>query len=234
MSGRILALLGDSFHASGGIAQFNRDLIVAWAELENIAEIVLVPRFASEPGSDLPERVVERSPLSSLPLYVLKAALESIRRPPFDIIFCGHLNMVPLAVTLSKLTGTPVWLQLHGIEAWSRPSPAVHWSAERAALVTCVSRQTRRLFLRWANLPPQQVLVLPNTVAEKFNWNDAPDPRPVGHMWAGNKVLLTVARLSAQEGYKGHDKIIRCMPALSTEFDNLIYAIAGTGDQQET
>ena len=87
MSGRILALLGDSFHASGGIAQFNRDLIVAWAELDAVTEIVLLPRFASEFGSefksDLPDKVVEKSPTSSLPLYVLKATLESIFRPPW-------------------------------------------------------------------------------------------------------------------------------------------------------
>ena len=79
MSGRVLALLGDSFHASGGIAQFNRDLIAAWAEKDSVTEIVLVPRFATGSRSDLPGKVVERPPVSSLILYVLSAALESIR-----------------------------------------------------------------------------------------------------------------------------------------------------------
>lgn len=53
-------------------------------------------------------------------------------------------------------------------------------------------------------------------------------------MWAGKKVILTVARLSAEEAYKGHDRVIRCLPALSAEFDNLVYVIAGVGDQQST
>ena len=232
MSGRVLALLGDSFYASGGIAQFNRDLIAAWVEMDSVTEIVLVPRFATGSRSGLPGKVVEKPPVRSLILYVLSAALESIRRPSFDFIFCGHLNMIPLAVILSRMTGTPVWLQLHGIEAWEKPSRTMRWSVERTALVTCVSRHTRRMFLRWACLPTHRVLVLPNTVGEQFNQNGKRDLQIANHELAENTVILTVSRLSTKEGYKGHDRVIGCMPELCAEFDNLVYAIAGAGDLQ--
>jgi len=232
MNGRVLALLGDSFHAPGGIAQFNRDLIQAWTKMEAVSKIVLVPRNLHGPAPDLPDKVVERSPAGFLPFYILKAVLESIPRPRFDVIFCGHLNMVPLAIILSKITGTPVWLQLHGIEAWNKPSRAVRWATERVALITCVSRHTRRMFLHWADVPSYNVLVLPNTVGEQFHWNGKCHSRGAEHMWAGKKVMLTVARLSSEEAYKGHDRVIRCLPALSADFDNLIYVIAGVGDQQ--
>jgi phosphatidylinositol alpha-1,6-mannosyltransferase len=89
------------------------------------------------------------------------------------------------------------------------------------------------MFLRWANVPSHNALILPNTVAEQFNWIGKRNPRPAEHVWAGSKVMLTVSRLSTREGYKGHDKVIRCMPALSREYDSLIYAIAGVGDQQD-
>jgi phosphatidylinositol alpha-1,6-mannosyltransferase len=47
------------------------------------------------------------------------------------------------------------------------------------------------------------------------------------------KVILTVARLDARNGYKGHDKIIRMLPSLLEQHNNrLVYLIAGVGEDQ--
>lgn len=230
MTGRILVLLGDSFQASGGIAQFNRDLISAWAEMDTIEEVVLVPRHASDSKNGLPRKVVQTAPVHHLFQYILGAIRTSFRRSPFDFIFCAHLNFVPLAFAVSRMLGIPMWLHLHGIEAWEKPSRVVRWSAEGSTLITSVSRHTRRMFLRWVNLAPQIVHILPNTFGRQFN--------PVGERsssiekygLAGKKVLLTVSRLSSQDDYKGHNKVIRCLPELCSEFDDLVYAIGGEGD----
>ena len=46
---------------------------------------------------------------------------------------------------------------------------------------------------------------------------------------AGRQVLMTVARLSSPERYKGIDEILELMPSLVREDPNLTYLIAGEG-----
>ena len=42
--------------------------------------------------------------------------------------------------------------------------------------------------------------------------------------------MLTVARMTLAEQYKGHDVVIRAMPALLSRFPQLVYDIVGEGD----
>jgi glycosyltransferase involved in cell wall biosynthesis len=46
------------------------------------------------------------------------------------------------------------------------------------------------------------------------------------------KVLLTLARLSASERYKGIDEVLECLPALVRRVPALSYVIAGDGDDR--
>ena len=106
----------------------------------------------------------------------------------------------------------------------------VRWAAERAELVTCVSRYTRRRFLSWARLAPETVRVLPNTVEPRFS----PGPQDAALRSRlrveGRQVLLTVGRLAASERYKGHDVVLRALAQLQAAMPDLVYVIAGDGD----
>jgi phosphatidylinositol alpha-1,6-mannosyltransferase len=178
----------------------------------------------------LPPKVVQKAPVRGLFQYMLGAVSTAIRHGPFEYVFCAHLNYAPLAFVVARLLGIPMWLQLHGIEAWAKPSRLVRWSAEQSSIVTSVSRHTRRMFLRWADLHPHVIRVLPNTVGEQFRPDGDRDSAREKYGLSDKKVLLTVSRLSKQDRYKGHEDVVRCMPALCSEFDNLIYVIAGDGD----
>ena len=48
--------------------------------------------------------------------------------------------------------------------------------------------------------------------------------------WEGRKVLLTAARVVPR---KGQDTLIRALPGLLPEFNNLLYVIAGSGEESE-
>jgi phosphatidylinositol alpha-1,6-mannosyltransferase len=126
----------------------------------------------------------------------------------------------------------PLWLQLHGIEAWNSPGRMVRLAAERAHLVTAVSRYTRRRFLEWAINDPSTVKVLPNTFEPRF----FPGPKPgrlIERLGLENqKILLTVARLSALERYKGHDRVIAALPHVLAQHPNVMYLIVGDGDDR--
>ena len=89
---------------------------------------------------------------------------------------------------------------------------------------------TKQRFLGWTGLRQEQGCVLPNSIAIEDFGPGAPDDRLVERYGLrGRKVILTVARLSALDRYKGIDEIMEVLPALARDFPNITYLIAGDG-----
>ena len=193
--------------------------------------MVVLPREGrAEPGT-VPQAIDQRVPRGRAG-FITAALLTAWRDGPFDAVFCGHINLAPAAAFVAALLRAPLWLQLHGVEAWQPLSPARRWAAERAALVTAVSRHTRNRFLGLARVEPWRVRVLPNTVDDRF----APGPKSEllikRHGLHGKTVLLTVGRLSAAEHGKGHDRVIAALPTLAAARPDIAYLIVGEGDDR--
>jgi phosphatidylinositol alpha-1,6-mannosyltransferase len=228
----ILALMTDAFGSLGGIAQYNRDLVAALARCSDANRVVVLPRLGSADAAALPAGVCQLAPHGDKVAYSLAALRVALTRGPFDAVFCGHLYMGPLAAVIARILRVPLWLQLHGREAWEPMDRWQRWAAERASLVTAVSRYTRRRFLAFTGVDPARVRVLPNTVATGF----APGPKPIRlldrHALHGKKVLLTVGRLAPDERGKGHDKVIDALPVIVAAYPDLVYLVAGTGGDQ--
>ena len=225
---KILALVTDAFGASGGIAQYNRDFLTALAIQTDINTIKVLPRNGDP--EQAPDNIEQLPSQQSTWLYAVITFWRALKYKP-GLIFCGHLNFLPLAWLISKLTSAPIWLQLHGIDAWERPNGLTAKLTEKVNLVTCVSRYTRRRFLSWANIRHSNVKILPNTISEFINQqNDPVFEENLGIK--GKKIILTVGRLSASEHYKGHDRIIACLPQLLKQMPNLCYLIVGDGDDR--
>ncbi len=226
---RILALATEAYGGLGGIAQANRDLFDALSEMH---QIIILPRKSNDGIYPLAQQGMQKLPRCGRLNYALGALINLRREGPFDLIFCGHIFMAPLAFVLSKMSQIPFWVHTHGIEVWDKPNPWVRYSAEQARLVTCVSRYTRRKFLGWANRAPQRVRILPDTYSPRF----APGPKPKSlicrYGLQSKKILLTVGRLSSKEKYKGHDKVISILPRVVEKFPGIAYVIAGDGDDR--
>jgi phosphatidylinositol alpha-1,6-mannosyltransferase len=229
----ILALVTDAFDGIGGIAQYNQDLLSALALSSQVSKILVVPRHAGHLRDALPEKVYQTSPRSERISYAAHVLARALSRTSFDVVFCGHLHMTPLAILISETFKKPMWLQLHGIEAWETPGRLVRAAAERSALVTAVSRYTRQKFLGWANLPPERVQVLPNTFKPQFAAGAKRHDLVEHHHLHGSRVLLTVSRLAASEGYKGHDRVITALPRVLEHFPDVVYLIVGDGDDRQ-
>ncbi len=225
---KIIALVTDAFGAEGGIAQYNQDFLTALAIQSDVVDLRVLPRNGV--SEKVPDNIEQLSSQQSTWLYTVISLWRAVKYKP-DLVFCGHLNFLPLAWLISKLIGIPIWLQLHGIDAWERPNGVTGRLAEKVNLVTCVSRYTRRRFLSWANITHSNVKILPNTISKFINHQKDPVfEESLGIK--GKKTLLTVGRLSASECYKGHDRIIACLPRLLKQEPNLIYLIAGDGDDR--
>src|SRR5690242_13926539 len=144
----LLALVTDAFGGRGGIAQYNRDFLSALAESGTASSIIVVPRRAPEPiAKALP--VQQLSPKSSRLSYAVAtffaAAIRSV-----DVVSSAHIHLAPLAAVIARAARATLIVQLHGIEAWKRPTLLQRAAVESADLILCVSRYTRARVLAWA------------------------------------------------------------------------------------
>jgi phosphatidylinositol alpha-1,6-mannosyltransferase len=232
VSMRTLALVTDSFGGQGGIAQYNRYFLSALAAARTSASIVILSRFGRVVADELPDNITHLRPVASQSAYAFGAISAAVKWRPVDLVFCGHLYMAPLAAAITSLSGARLWLQLHGIECWDRPGLLVQRAAEHAHLITAVSRFTKQRFLSWADVEPQRVRVLPNTVGREFTPGPKPRSLVERHGLKGRKVLLTVSRLATKERYKGHDRVIQSLPKVLAHHPEVTYVIVGEGDDR--
>ena len=228
---RLLALVTDAFGGRGGIARYNRDLMLALAQSARVSEVVVLPRFAPGPVAEVPAKVRQVGPSPSRVTWSARA-LGLAARQPFDAVFCGHLYAVPVAAAIAGLRRLPLWVQVHGVDGWERRGAVDRRAVGSATLVTSVSRYTRAQILSWSDIAPHRVRVLPNTVAATY----APRPRRddlVARLGlGGRRVILTVGRLSALERYKGHDRLIGALAGIIARVPDAAYLIVGSGDDQ--
>jgi glycosyltransferase involved in cell wall biosynthesis len=70
---------------------------------------------------------------------------------------------------------------------------------------------------------------LPNTIDEaRFAIGPRPDYLAARYkLTAGEKVVLTVARLDLNEGYKGYDRIVEALPVIRRACGPVRFVIAG-------
>jgi phosphatidyl-myo-inositol dimannoside synthase len=228
---RVLALVADGFSGHGGIAEYNRNFLGSLAACDTIGEVLVLPRLNATPLDPVPFGVAQRPAVKGRIGYSL-AALRTILSRRIDMVFCGQLKMVVLAAALAKLARAPLWVQVHGIEAWEELSGLHRRCIETATLVTSVSRYTRRRLLGWVDVDPMRVKVLPATVDPRFQPGPKSESLLQRHSAVGKKILLTVSRLASSERYKGHDRVIRVLPSLLTRYSDALYLVVGDGDDR--
>jgi phosphatidyl-myo-inositol dimannoside synthase len=229
---RVLALVTDAFGGHGGIAQYNRDFLSSLATCDRIGDVIVLPRVSATPLGTLPSGVRQLPPVQGRLAYSLAALGAARAHRPIDVVFCGHLFMAPLAAVIARLLQARLWVQVHGTDGWQELSRLYRQSMEAAALITSVSRYTRRRLLEWVGIDPVLVKVLPNTVDPRFH----PGPKP-GYLLeryaaGGSKVLMTVSRLASSDRYKGHNRVIRALPRVLLDHPETIYIIVGDGDDR--
>lgn len=229
---KVLVLIHHAFGARGGIARFNSDLLKALCLYPRLTEVVALPRHPPEVSAHLPENLRYLTDGAHGKLAYLAALVRLLmtgRR--FDLVICGHINLLPAAVLCRLRTPAPILLVLHGIDAW-QPSRRrlANWAARRVDCFIAVSDTTKKRFLSWSKLAEDKGFVLPCCVDfERFR----PGPRKKElierYGLEGRTVVMTLARLDAREQYKGIDEILDILPELTAKVPDLVYLIAGDG-----
>jgi phosphatidylinositol alpha-1,6-mannosyltransferase len=225
---RLLALITDGRGADGGIARYNMALLKALSASQHLEHVTALPRFG-DPEGWRDGKIDSLAPVSSPYMWAAKAAYLAFTGK-YDVIFCGHMNVGPLAAQLARLMRCKLWVQAHGIDAWEDRGVKFRRALANADLVSSVSRYTQARLMAWSGIDYARARTLPNT----FNANFSLQPRRADlvarYGLEGRKTILTVGRLASAETYKGHDRIIRCLPMLQAIVPKAAYLIVGGGD----
>lgn len=232
---KILVLLTDGFGGAGGIAKFNRDLLGALCSHPAAPEVIAMPRLMPEPPGPLPARLRHLTHGVGGKLRYLRAVAGTVlREGPFDLLICSHLNLLPAAALARTRTRGPMALNLYGYEAWQPPNGALTRRLARGVdAAVAITDVTRQRFLTWAGVPAAQSHVLPCAV-DLSCYGPGPAPAELVQRYglAGRRVLMTLARLSADERYKGVDEVLEALPDLAREIPNVSYLICGDGSDR--
>lgn len=229
---RVLALVIDGYGGYGGIAAYNRDAIRALAEDDTISGIVALPRLVPQPVTGVPARVDFDTAAARGPVrFVLRALRRAVFGGRFDLIYCAHINLVPLAWLIAKLTSTPWALCLYGIDVWQRTG---RWSVDRltprADHYISISQLTLDRFRAVWPVDPARCSIVPNAIhLDDFAIGPRNPALEARYGLAGKKVLMTLGRLDPTEQAKGFDRVIALLPKLRETIPNIVYLICGGG-----
>ena len=231
---RALVLVTDAYGGRGGIAKFNRDLLEALSSHRSYQETIALPRVISESvTSVMPEKLqFEFGAANGKFAYGTRLLRLLYERKRFDVVVCGHINLLPMAWVASRLAGAPLMLMCHGIEAW-QPTP--RWIVNRLVstidFLVAVSTVTRDRFRQWAKRARQIEYLLPNCVdLTRFQPGAKKEELLDRYQLHGKTLIMTLARLSGRERYKGVDEVLEVLPNLLRNDPDLVYMAAGSGE----
>jgi len=227
---RILLLTTDSYGGHGGIALYNRDIVEALVEMGEVEKVVVVPRNMPLPPEPIPAKVSFLTGALGGKWRYIHAALSSAHRG-YDLVICGHINLLPLAVLLNQYLRAPLALMVYGIDVWRPPfGLARQWLKGTDAVLT-ISAITRDRMNAWARLPLDKYMLLPNAIhLERYGMREKRPDLLERYGLNGSRLIMTLARLPGVERYKGVDEVLELMPALLQAEPKLKYIVAGDGD----
>ena len=232
---RPVVLLTDAFGGTGGIAKFNRDLLAALDSMPECRRIDALPRLVEREPETLPAKLSYRFEAAEGKLAYVRTVLRLlVDGVPADMVFCGHVNLLPLARLVSIVKRCPLLLIVHGIEAWQpHRSRLVRALVQRADRVVAVSRYTADRLVSWTGIPFERIYILPNCV-DLAEFQLRPRNADLARRLDidGRRVLLTLGRLAAEEQLKGFDEVLEILPDLARLYPDLIYLIVGEGDDR--
>ena len=233
---RILCLVTDAFGGHGGISKFNRDLLTAVCSHDQVREVVALPRLMPNPPGLLPERLTYLlGGLNSKARYV-RAVIRAINQnPKFDLILCGHVNLIPIAWLCRLRVGCRLGVIVHGIDAWTpNKNPLVNLLVSRVDLLISVSEYTRSRMREWAEVARVDTRILPNCVdLTLFSPGPKNDLLLERYNLRDKVVLMTLGRLDSMERAKGFDEVLRVLPQMAGQIPNLRYLIVGGGSDRQ-
>jgi phosphatidylinositol alpha-1,6-mannosyltransferase len=209
-------LLTPNLLGADGVSRLSRQLVRA------LPAPVMVVSLHDTPASG-DEARLRRSTAGSRLRFIGEALHVGLHCDQRTVIVCCHVHLAPVA-RLVAWRSAPATYVLCGIEAWVPLRPAERRALTSGALVAISHHTVRGFTAANPSFEATPIAVchpgLPPRAADVV---DLP----------GETAALIVGRMSANEGYKGHEALIRAWPAVIARHPGARLWIAGDGDDRQ-
>lgn len=214
-----------------GVSTLSRSVVRAFLPFQHANTVPIeVWALNERPGSleDHGETgVVYRLAGGSKARFSTWALRTSLAHARGTLVVVMHLALVPVALPLvARKARLAVFLL--GIEAWRRLGALESTAIRRASLVAAISCHTIERF-QAANPRLADCEVLPCHLGTPGNAKGG----PVAISGPRGPFALIVARMSAEERYKGHDLLLDVWPDVLRAVPEARLVVAGGGDDRE-
>ena len=243
---------------AGGVATYNYELAKGLSELDQDV-VVLAPRHSNEDvilDKKMPFKVVRANlfkkgsimqlnrNIRMLPVSAWRF-IKALRQYRPDRVLITQAVAHESAALARLFYPFNFTLTIHGSEIymhfvggrkkqWTK-SRLMRWFFGKADRIICVSSFTEKLLSERINPPKKQTTVVRigidfETLLSSLNKRKTQEIREKLKL-EGNKVLLTVARLTPR---KGQDTVIKVLPEVIRVFPEVKYVIVGTGNYRQS
>ncbi|MGY4706903.1 glycosyltransferase family 4 protein [Candidatus Bipolaricaulota sp. J31] len=156
-------------------------------------------------------------------------AIQKLQRRTIKII-CGHINLAPLCLIGGKMFRFSYVVITYGIEVWHIKNRLRSKAITEANIIIAISQYTLKALEKQIKSISNKTFVLPCAVSgETFVPAEKSKHLLQKYRLHGCKILLTIARMDANERYKGYDKVIMALPKVLKHIPNAKYVLVGTG-----
>lgn len=222
----------------GGIEKFNRAFMKALSEeipvKEGSLQVMSCYDGQADPNYFTPSSF--KGFKGNRIWFTIQALLQARQT---DIIILGHINLAIIGLCIKYLfPSKKVLLIAHGIEVWNIRSMVKKAFTIRVDCILAVSQFTAdKIMAVNKSVHTTKISLFYNTLDPFFNIPivfEKPDYLQKRYdLSPESKVILTIARLSNTEQYKGYDKVIQVMPQVLKAVPNAVYLLCGKYDVQE-
>jgi phosphatidylinositol alpha-1,6-mannosyltransferase len=229
---KVLMLATDAHGGFGGIAQYNRDIVEAMCGMKFVGAVdVLLRTKPVEPVTSLCKVNYDLAGASGRLAFVKRAAVHAFAREKLDLVYCAHINLLPVAAAIASIRRVPLVLAIYGIDVWRKPPGRFIAASLRAvSLVVSISQITLDRFRAWSGFTDTRCKVLPNAI-HLADYGMGPKNNALAQRLGviDRPVVMTLGRMAEFERYKGFDEVIDVMPGLLKSKPDLLYIAAGDG-----
>lgn len=221
----------------GGIEKFNRAFMRAFLDCEaNLNSEFTASGMYDAVGN---ENYIPSNRFSAFKgnrwSFVISSLIKSFKQQE---IILGHVNLAMIGVLFKLLQPSKkLTVICHGIEVFEPLTGLKKKLLQKADRLLAVSNYTKEQLINIQKADAKKIHVFPNTLDPFFHLpNSFIKPNYLKERYGlkqDQKILFTLTRLNSDEGYKGYDKVIRALPALTKNGYQFKYIIGGKADAKE-
>src|ERR1035437_788051 len=232
---KILFLTLKVFSATGGIEKVGRIVGKALYESEE-TNVRIFSMYDNEMDADM--RYFPASIFKGFNAQKLKFIYFSIKEGIKNDIILSHINLLPVGYLIKLFSSkTKLLLFAHGIEVWKTLPQWKIKMLKKCDRILAVSNFTKEKLKSVNDIDDKKCTVLNNCIDSFLPERNNNTDKSILHKKYGftddNFILITVTRISSDEQYKGHDKVIESMGNIIKEFPYIHYLIVGKYDLPE-